>query len=167
MNRHKNLQSIPIYLLGAQRELLDFESTKDRNYKTEADMMQLVYQELSNKYAVLSRTFHKVINTPMQKVDGMLVRASTMDTIYSFKKEVLIHENVNSKINILVISSQPYVRYQNAVVESVLNSKIKVTTIGNKAREDYDVAKVLDAVARFVYQEYQNLIQRQSLMQRQ
>ncbi len=61
--------------------------------------------------------------------------------------------------SILAISNQPYVSYQGATLQNALHSDTgwSLETVGHAANEQDSVAVILDALARTIYQEHQNV----------
>lgn len=56
----------------------------------------------------------------------------------------------------LVISNQPYIRYQDAVFRTYLPQTYSVETVGPPLeRDSTPISEILDYIARYLYQEYQ------------
>lgn len=114
---------------------------------TEYQMMRMVFDQTE-----LPADFEKVIvifiNTPQQlEPNGTWRRANTMDTI----REWLAQQPKPGST--LVVSNQPYVGYQDAVVRTGLPSTFSVETIGHRVSDNEKIAVYLDTVARWIYQE--------------
>ncbi len=122
---------------------------------TEHDAMQLIYNQtaLPEKLASVPATF---INTPMQKADhGKLQRANTADTIHAWLA-------TNPKPGAcLVVSDQPYVGYQDAVVRTYMPREFAVQTVGAAEDNPPRIPVFLDTLARWLYQEQQRRQKRQ------
>ncbi len=116
--------------------------------KTETEMMRMVFDQ-----AILPEEMQSTpivfVDTPMQTtLNGNLRRPNTPDTVVEWLKS-----NPNPGA-CLVLSNQPYVGYQDAVVQSVLSKEFSIDTVGQKATEK-KIVIFLDTIARWLYQEYQ------------
>lgn len=120
---------------------------------TEIDMMRMVYEQarLPKELANVETLF---INAPMQKQsDGTLRRPTTGDTVHQWLiDDPTLKDLPNPKI--LVISSQPHVGYQDAVMRTLLPKTFDIDTAGS-AIDDKTTkfAEILDALTRWLYQE--------------
>ena len=83
---------------------------------------------------------------------GLAIRPNTGDTIIAWLKH-------NPKPGeILAISSQPYVQYQDAVLKTLIPHGFSTETIGPATVGDSEAIAVnLDNVARILYQEQERL----------
>ena len=57
----------------------------------------------------------------------------------------------------LFVSNQPYAGYQKSVVDTIMSKGFSVEIIGPAAAENLEVAKYLDTIARWMYQENKRL----------
>ena len=74
-------------------------------------------------------------------------RPNTADTI-----KLWMHANPEPGLS-LIISSQPYVHYQDAVLRAYLPAEFTLEVVGKKARSVVSDGKHLDNLARWLYQE--------------
>lgn len=144
-----------IIMLGSDRSLSDSEPDKEimdkvaaKNYEpTEFGMMQYLYNEVYKDKLPSELKKIKVlwVNTlrPAHKA-----RADTDDTIIKWLQE----DKVSNGSNILVVSSQPFIGYQDKVVKYVFAKtgvKANIETIGDKIGEEKEnPILVLDSIAR-------------------
>lgn len=81
-------------------------------------------------------------------------RITTLDTIQAWIKDFQPKPG-----RYLVVSSQPYVIYQDVVVNSVLPASFQIDTIGPKeSANPLSIQNALDALARALYQNYQKIL---------
>ena len=73
-------------------------------------------------------------------------RPNTADTLQEW-----LAKNDAEK-NILIISNQPFVRYQKEVVKRVLKTSCNFDTVGAKMDLSIPIAVILDTVARYLYE---------------
>lgn len=132
-----------LVLLTGERPLLESEKQKMKrengdDLQTEAEMMRWVYEasSLSKEASLL------LINVPMK--EGK--RPNTLDTILAW-----LETNPETE-SILAISNQPYVHYQQAVLESVVPFKIEV--VGPTIQGNPSVDLMLDTFARELIYQY-------------
>ncbi len=117
--------------------------------KTEAEMAHMVFNQ-----AQLPDGFKEVVkvvfvDTPMQKrSDGSLRNPNTGDNVNYW-----IKMNNPERGSILAISNQPYVYYQDVVLNTLLSQPFTVETVGPKVTSKLHVGVVLDNLARWLYQE--------------
>lgn len=88
-----------------------------------------------------------VIDTPCKTgPQGNLLRPTTGDTFASWLA------TLPQPGTVLVISSQPYVGYQDAVARTFLPKEFTCETIGRSDENDYSDVVLLDTLARWLYQ---------------
>lgn len=142
-----------IVILGSERPLNAQQEPDSLFYgsplpKTEFQMMQWLFEHT----LMPTNMYHAAlwINTP-NKIDenGKMQRATTADTINMF----LTHNPIPGTC--LVISNQPHVEYQAAVTRFLLPESFIVEGVGHSLSEKAPVSEILDALARWIYQEYQ------------
>ena len=115
--------------------------------KDEYDMAKLVYEVMADDD--IKQIPVSFVCAPMKKTaDGRLTRPTTQDTI-----ELWIEQEDIESGSCLVVSSQPFVRYQDSVVKTYVPKEIEVETIGQISKRAEELAVVLDTVARYLYQE--------------
>jgi len=123
--------------------------------KTETEMMRLIFDQ-----ADLPEEMKKVevvfVDAPMKKdAQGNFVRPTTPDTINEWLKTNPLPGSC------LAISNQPYVGYQNSTLKTILPPTFTVETIGKKvAIQTIKIPVILDALARWLYQEQKRIIPR-------
>jgi hypothetical protein len=141
-----------LVMLGGARPLYSDKElaaqTLSEDKQTEYHMMMHVLQTMEKESKTPSEFFSKsreLINTPMQQAGDTMRRPNTKDTVESW----LLTKPAPGRV--LVISNQPYCRYQDAVVKSLLPSTFTVETIGHQS-SGLDSTKVhLDSLARGFY----------------
>ncbi|MBI2774517.1 hypothetical protein HYX58_00725 [Candidatus Dependentiae bacterium] len=124
---------------------------KDLEIKTEAQAARLIFEKVALS-GQLKKTTISIVETPMQqKNDGSIVRPTTADTINQWLKE----NPTPGKV--LAISNQPFIGYQNAVLQTHLPKSFIIETVGERADEKTTLAVYLDNLARWLYQEEKRL----------
>lgn len=115
--------------------------------KTEFDMAKMVFSQtdLPGNMKKVKITF---IDTPKQKnKDGSLRRPNTEDTIIKWLA-------TSPKEGIcLAISGQPHILYQSSVLRTHIPHEFGLEVVGVGAKEPHNIAVILDALARYLYQE--------------
>lgn len=154
----KGIRFKEIVLLGSERGLNPKEEPVshffDFNYqtpveeipKTEYDMMIHVYANTAMPLEMLKTEFTP-INTPNTIVNGQTKRATTQDTINQWLK------SDPKPGTCLVISNQPHVDYQKSVTKTFLPESFTVDAAGPAWNKAGKVNEILDAIARWIYQE--------------
>lgn len=126
----------------------DWKWNEQQTPVTETDMMKLVYDqaELPDSFRTIPLT---VVDAPQQMgVNGVMRRPNTGDTIVAWLA------NNPTPGTCLVMSTQPFVGYQDTVVRTELPSTFLVETVGRGDDEDSgSVLVYLDSLARWLYQE--------------
>lgn len=152
---NKGVRFNSFVILSGARPLTNSEVISVKNkygieVKTEAECMKLVYDKIAmpKDMSAMPVTF---INVPMlTNLDGSLRRPTTADTIEFWLKYK------PKQGDVLIISNQPYVCYQEAVVKALLPEGFNVEGVG--AKSDHTKIDVyLDNLARFLYQEKNRL----------
>lgn len=115
----------------------------------ECSMLEWIYRYTSNVPESIRAIPTTYICAPM-KYDavGKPMRPNTKDTIELWMQEHEIHGE-----SCLVISSQPFVLYQDSVVKSYVPQDVAITTVGKVFKKPENTAALLDTVARYLYQE--------------
>ena len=119
--------------------------------QTESEMLQFVYD-----HAIMPASMRNIpvqmIDVPMQTTpSGNVTRPTTADTIVHWLA-------TNPKPgNCLAISNQPYVQYQQSVLQTLLPAGFSVETVGVAAKDNNDLAVMLDTLARILYQEQKRI----------
>ncbi|NBO19538.1 MAG: hypothetical protein EBV03_10010, partial [Proteobacteria bacterium] len=148
-----------IELLGSERAL------RAGNERSEGKLGENGHTSRSEMDMMENRYYAKAAGWPkdMQSVRVFEVntynkpggeRANTKDTIESWVK------TNPSKGDVLVISSQPHVRYQDAAVKAVLPKGYSVDTVGMDAPHDMKVSVGMDSIARQVDVGFEKLKER-------
>lgn len=121
--------------------------------ETESGMIRMVFDQADLPEKLKKEVRIVFVETPMQqRPDGSLRRPNTGDTIIHWKRTC-----APTPGSCLVISSQPYVCYQDAVARTFLSKYFGVETIGSCVQDDLPLAVHLDNIARWLYQERQRL----------
>ncbi len=141
-----------IVLLGSERKL---DATQEPasafgegpTPQTEYEMMRWVYDH-TNLPAEMKKVKTSIINTPNTiDANGQVKRATTADTIKQWLKD-------NPKPgSCLIVSNQPHIGYQAAVVKSYLPESFKIIPVGDAMSSTARTCEILDALARWIYQE--------------
>lgn len=111
----------------------------------ETEMISMVINQTKLSKNIASKIL--IIDTPCKtNAAGNLVRPTTGDTFASWLK------NEPTPGTALVISSQPYVGYQDMVARSYLPSTFTIESAGCKHKEPIIDSDLLDTLARWIYQ---------------
>lgn len=131
-----------------QDELEKWTNIKIQNMpQTETELLQFIYDHI-----VMPEEMRKlpvyIIDVPMLKnTDGTVRRPTTPDTVEWWLKT----DPKPGKV--LAVSSQPYVWYQDSVLQTLLSSTFEVDTVGQACLDDPKIGVLLDTLARILYQE--------------
>ncbi len=146
-------QEKPENLLNANNGILPFKKDwqAPKQLPTmETDMAKLVYDQanLPENLRVIPVEF---IDAPAQKTQpGAMRRPNTLDTINSWLK-------TNPKPGFcLCVSTQPHIGYQDAVMRTYMPAAFQLETVGPAAWSSVHNVIILDALARWLYQEQHN-----------
>lgn len=135
-----------IIVLCSNRPLYDYEK-KCTQAGTECQMIQELLStiDMKNWPAIeYCQAYGKTNN------NGSHLRATTEDTAKSWLA-------TNPKPGIcLIISQQPYIGRQHAVMEAHLKNDWRIETIGPQLAADFTLEDMLDTLARWLYQEQKN-----------
>lgn len=141
-----------IVILGSERPLNTQQEPESLFFgpdipKTEFQMMQWLFEHTLMPTDMYQSTI-TWINAP-NKIDaqGKTQRATTADTINLF-----LDGNFKPG-SCLVISNQPHVEYQASVTRYLLPESFSVEGVGHALSEKAPVSEILDALARWIYQE--------------
>jgi hypothetical protein len=121
---------------------------------TETEMIKFVFDQTNTpeKWSTIPCIF---VDAPMQTAEnGSLRRPNTQDTVDEWLKQ-----NNPTPGSILSISNQPYIGYQDAVLRKALPKEFVIETVGTSC-SDTKPTVILDSLARWIYNEYQMLLQR-------
>jgi hypothetical protein len=136
-----------LIILCSDRPLYDYE--KQLTHATnEVQMIQELISDLDVSFwpvITYCQAFGKAA------ADGSHRRATTEDTVNAW-----LSQNAACG-NCLVISQQPYIGRQHAVMEAYLKDGWTIETVGAALAADFYLEDMLDTLARWLYQEYQNL----------
>ncbi len=150
------LESLDI-LLNAHNGVLPFKANWQFDGtipKTETDMMKLVFEQsqLPDEWKNLSIIF---IDTPQQlQEDGSWRRPNTQDTVEAW------FATDPTPGSILAISNQPFIGYQDTILRRFISATFTIETVGQAASANIKIATLLDNMARWLYMEYQQRIDR-------
>lgn len=117
----------------------------------------IIMHKLSEKYNLVQYAPIIEINVDMiiDPITGKKQRPITQDTIKAFLEKEKFDSTKKNKI--LVISNQPFIGYQHAVVKTYFPENCILETIGKKGTQNDRI--YLDTLARWIYQENQCLKQ--------
>ena len=108
--------------------------------QTEMDMMEARYYDPKSRFPEgMDKVRIFEVNT-FNKEGGK--RANTQDTVNSWLK------TKPDAGEVLVVSSQPYVQYQQAAVQSVMPPEFRTEAVGAAAADDVKISVALDSFAR-------------------
>jgi hypothetical protein len=141
-----------IVILGSERSLnaqLEPDSlfSGDAIPKTEFQMMQWIFEHTLMPSDMYNTTIIWVNAPNTIDENGKIQRATTADTINLFLAANPIPGTC------LVISNQPHIEYQAAVTRLLLPESFKIEGAGHALSEKAPVSEILDALARWIYQE--------------
>ncbi len=132
--------------INHQNGLLRFKNnwTLQKEPQTETDIVHLIIEQsvLPKEWADAMIT---IVDTPLQKTGNGLQRPTTEDTIRAW-----LATNPTPS-SLLVISSQPFVGYQDAVLRRFLPQQFALETIGAETKKPVLPEVLLDTVARWLY----------------
>jgi len=115
---------------------------------TETEMIKFIFNQIKTPKAwnAIPIVF---VDTPMQKTEnGNVRRPNTQDTINEWL--TVYHPEPGS---ILALSHQPFIGYQGAVLRKSLPVDFVIDTVGDIDFENEGTATILDALARWIYNE--------------
>lgn len=120
-------------------------SLKGSNPKTEIEMMEAIWSQ-TNLPSALKGTPTQFVATPaILNADGALRRADTSATLRQWMKE---EPELSGEC--LVLSSQPYVGYQDTVVRTHLPHSLYIETVGPEANPDMKLSVHLKNLAGWI-----------------
>lgn len=115
--------------------------------ETETELLKFIYDHIQMPED-MRKIPVQIIDVPMQKkADGTFTRPTTADTIQAW-----IATNPQAG-KILAVSSQPYVGYQDSVMQTLIPDSFDVDTVGQACCADQKIGLLLDTLARILYQE--------------
>lgn len=131
-----------------QQHLEKWANTKiDHMPSTETELLKFIYDHIPMPED-MRKVPLQIIDVPMlQNPDGTMKRPTTADTIEAW---LGAHPKIGK---VLAISSQPYVGYQNSVMQTLIPASFEVDTIGQACSHDQKIGLLLDTLARTLYQE--------------
>lgn len=148
------LQFKTVYLLGSDRDLrsgnLDDQIFSNKLVQkginpTEIQMMILVWEDMKGKIAALKEVRVIFVNSS-KKADGK--RPGTIDNL---EEMVKLSQDIDGK-NLLFVSSNPYIAYQDAVCKKFFkNYGTTVETVGDAISENETIENILDSAAMTLY----------------
>ncbi len=122
---------------------------------TESEMIKFVFEQAETP-AAWNNIPHVFINTPLQKTNlNELRRPNTEDTIIHWLKEYNPQPG-----SILAISNQPFIGYQNAVLQKNIPQTFSIETVGSAYHSNESITSFFDTLARWIYNQ-NNIIQNQ------
>ena len=158
----KGVRFKSLVFLGEKR-VLDFEREKkfilnhpnkqlrmkaaQRMPQTEMEMMKFIYDniEIPREMRTLKTVF----------IDGAMHVSNNENSFPDIYDSVISWLNMEKPMTgaCLVVSSQPYVGFQESVVRSALSNNFEVEAVGMEASPDTRMSLYLDTLARWFYQE--------------
>ncbi len=123
--------------------------------ETEYEMMKYVYEH-TDMPATMRSIKTTFMNTPnIKTAAGKEVRATTGDTIIDW-----LNKQNPTPGSCLIISNQPFVRYQESVTEAYLSTMFTVDAAGQELAQNARVSDILDSLARWIFTEHMKKIQK-------
>lgn len=125
------------------------QTVLDKVPQTETEMLKFIYDH-SHMPEAMKKIPVQIIDVPMLATDsGTLRRPSTSDTITWWL-------NTNpTPGSCLAISNQPYVAYQQSVLQTILPADFNIQTVGPVCTQNEEISVLLDTLARILFQELQ------------
>ncbi len=143
-----NLRTHTIIMLVGQRDL-DAQQEHDyieQGLHTETDVARFLVTSLD----LPSHITISIIDTPKQiTAHGAVRRPTTADTVQQFLK------NNPQQGTYLIVSNNPYIGYQHTVFRTLLPSTFILEGVGKGIKNNESISVILDALARWLYQEKQ------------
>lgn len=136
-----------IIILGGERQLtsVEKEELKSHGYSSindERDMLEIACK--------LGLTDKKIKKLPLKLIKASkkphALRATTSDTVQAWL------ETQPEPGTALVVSTQPHILYQEAVLKRLLPETFTIEGVGNQAKPDLLLGIYTDALARFLYE---------------
>lgn len=143
----KGIQATKVVVLCSDRPLYDYEKEYTQTH-TECQMIKELISKTNTSNWPLIEYCQAIGKT---HADGSHQRATTEDTV----KTWLVKNHTPG--NCLIISQQPYVGRQQAVAQAHLKNNWHIETVGPQLAQDFTLEDMLDTLARWLYQEYQNM----------
>lgn len=140
----KGVCASKIVVLCSDRPLYDYER-KFTSARTECQMAYELISKMDQIKWPIVEYCHAYGKTD---ADGTHQRATTDDTV----KAWLATKPKSG--NCLVISQQPYIGRQHAVMQTYLKNSWTIETVGPQLATDFTLEDMLDTLARWLYQEY-------------
>jgi hypothetical protein len=115
---------------------------------TESEMMQLVYEQadMPQEMRKQVKVHHIVSPLKTNPVTGELARPNTDDTVRSWLAAT------PPPGRYLTVSNAPYIARQDVVIRTIATDDYRFDAIGKRAREDQQMAIILDELARLIFQ---------------
>jgi hypothetical protein len=114
--------------------------------KTETDMIRFVFAHMTLPEG-LKQVPVEYVDTPQGKDEhGALVRPTTADTVIAWRA-------LNpAPGRCLIVSTQPHIHYQHAIIQSLLPKNFDLETVGDSlGYQSCNISIVLDALARWIF----------------
>jgi hypothetical protein len=117
--------------------------------KTETEMARMVFDQAELPHGFTEAVEVVFVDTPMQKLaDGTERRPNTGDTVRQWITDTEVIPG-----SVLALSSQPYIRYQDTVLRTLLPKTFTSETVGPKKSGNESVDVMLDNLARWLSEE--------------
>jgi hypothetical protein len=133
--------------LGAQRpcdkhDFIDQWKNLKNIPKTETEIIKFYL----NQSKLPTNSNIVFVDTPMQeKSKGFFIRPNTQDTVIEWLK-------TNPKPgSCLVISNNPYIKYQGAILQKNLPKSFEIETVGPESFKDVKISIYLDTICRWLF----------------
>lgn len=139
-----------VIVLCSDRPLYDYEKKYTKTI-TECQMVQELISKTNTKgwsHIKYCQVFGKT------DADGWHQRATTEDTVKAWLA------TKPQPGTVLIISQQPYIGRQHAVMETYLKNGWEIETVGPQLATDFTLEDMLDTLARWLYQDYYNCLNR-------
>lgn len=131
---------------GSESDLLRLAKKHNKetlSFLTETELIKELYEnsDLVNKFKV------EVIDTPARH----LPRPTTETTVIEFSVWLKAHQDVK---NVIFVSSQPYVKYQEAIIAAVFKNRginIEPIVVGPEVNSDIDPYKMIEGLGSRIW----------------
>lgn len=142
-------ESIDVVLNSPLINVINPEALKElwKSVKTETDMIQAIITH-ALPITILQDICVTVVDAPKKQLsDGTWRRPTTADTVICWLM------NNPTPGPCIAISNQPHILYQQSVLKTILPVSFDVAAMGSHKRISTNIAEILDALARLLYQE--------------
>lgn len=142
----KGVRFSEVVLLSGERPLDPKIEPASASFETESDLIAHLWLALTTED--LHSLPVTVIRSPMKYSSSLLKRPNTQDTLIDWLKLSPMEGSC------LAVSSQPFVYYQESVLQTYLPQGFTLDTIGPKSSKAFSLSLYLDNLAKWLFQEH-------------